>query len=86
MWILLLMSISAALTDVGLVLGRSGAVGAGDVGLLLGFGLYFFLRGLIFEFGALEGDAAHNSLGEFVVADVATAICAIFHITGLCSC
>ena len=71
MWILLLMSISAALTDVGLVLGRGGAVGAGDVGLLLGLGLYFLLRRLGLEFGSLEGDAAHDGLVEFVIADVA---------------
>lgn len=65
------MTIGATLTNVCFVFCTRAAVGTCDVGLLPGFRLYarFLLRP--FEFGALEGDAAHYGLRDFVVADVA---------------
>lgn len=63
------MPIGTAKTDVCLLLGSTATVSAGNIGLLLGLGLYFLLLRFA-ELRPLEGYARGHRLVDFLVADV----------------
>lgn len=67
----LVMSFRAPASDVGLHLGRTAAVCAGDVLFFLGFRLHLFLRLLGFAFAsAAEGDAAQDDGIDVVASEL----------------
>lgn len=70
----LFVTVSTLHANLGLVFGARRPVGAGYVSLLLrlSFDLLFLFR--TFEFGPLEGDAAHHGSCEFLVRHVAESI------------
>ena len=70
-YLFVLVAVGAALTNLCFMLGAGAAVGAGDVGLLLGLRLHPGLLLRAFELGALEGDAAHDGFCDFFVTNVA---------------
>ena len=65
------MTVGTALADFGFLLGRTRTVKPCDVGLLLCFGFDFVLSRLGLHLGALESDAAHHGLRDFVIAGFA---------------
>ena len=68
LYLFVLVAVGAALTDFCLFLGSTRAVQAGDVSFFLGLGLHLLFCRLVFQLGALEGDASHHGLRDFVFA------------------